>query len=114
MLLSHLCAFAWANTVPTVVMSNAIGISFHHFSNELSVSLFFHSKEKFSVTIFFCSSFLSYTNYAKIDRIEHKEIEKFKTHVLNTDFHGMTIKQWSNIFSSKDEAKLEYALKTLL
>lgn len=54
------------------------------------------------------------TNYAKIDRIEHKEIEKFKTHVLNTDFHGMTIKQWSNIFSSKDEAKLEYALKTLL
>lgn len=50
----------------------------------------------------------------KIDRIEHKEIEKFKTHVLNTDFHGMTIKQWSNIFSSKDEAKLEYALKTLL
>ena len=54
------------------------------------------------------------TNYAKIDRIEHKEIEQFKTHVLNTEFHGMTIKQWSNILSSKDEAKLEYALKTLL
>ena len=51
---------------------------------------------------------------AKIDRIEHKEIEQFKTHVLNTEFHGMTIKQWSNILSSKDEAKLEYALKTLL
>ena len=24
MLLSHLCAFAWANTVPTAVISNAI------------------------------------------------------------------------------------------
>lgn len=33
---------------------------------------------------------------------------------LHTEFHGMTIKQWSNILSSKDEAKLEYALKTLL
>lgn len=41
------------------------------------------------------------TNYAKIDRIEHKEIEQFKTHVLNTEFHGMTIKQWSNIIIIK-------------
>lgn len=98
MLLSHLCAFAWANTVPTVVMSNAIGISFHHFLLSLYGQFVYRLD----------------TNYAKIDRIEHKEIEKFKTHVLNTDFHGMTIKQWSNIFSSKDEAKLEYALKTLL
>lgn len=31
------------------------------------------------------------TNYGKIDRIEHKEIEQFKTYILNTVFHGMTI-----------------------
>lgn len=31
------------------------------------------------------------TNYAKIDRIEHEGIEQFKTHVLNTVFHGMTV-----------------------
>ena len=54
------------------------------------------------------------TNYAKIDRIEHEGIEQFKTHVLNTVFHGMTIKQWSEILSSKDEKKLESALKTIL
>lgn len=54
------------------------------------------------------------TNYAKIDRIEHEGIEQFKTRVLNTVFHGMTIKQWSEILSSKDEKKLESALKTIL
>lgn len=54
------------------------------------------------------------TNYAKIDRIEHEEIEGFKTHVLNTVFHGMTIKQWSDILSSKDERVLEDALKSIL
>lgn len=54
------------------------------------------------------------TNYAKIDRIEHEEIEHFKNHVLNSVFHGMTIRQWSDILSSKDEQKLECALKTIL
>lgn len=54
------------------------------------------------------------TNYAKIDRIEHNGIEEFKTRVLNTVFHGMTIKLWSEILSSGDEAKLECALKTIL
>ncbi|OUP80983.1 hypothetical protein B5F07_19255 [Lachnoclostridium sp. An169] len=54
------------------------------------------------------------TNYAKIDRIEHAEIEHFKTRVLNTVFHGMTIKKWSEILSSKDNQKLECALKTIL
>lgn len=54
------------------------------------------------------------TNYAKIDRIEHSGIETFKNHVLNTEFHGMTIKQWSDIISSKDDEVLERALKTIL
>lgn len=54
------------------------------------------------------------TNYAKIDRIEHKDIEAFKTRVLNTEFHGKTIKQWSKILASDNTEVLEAALKTIL
>ena len=54
------------------------------------------------------------TNYAKIDRIEHADIELFKTRVLNTEFHGKTIKQWSSVLSSNNEDVLEAALKTIL
>jgi hypothetical protein len=53
------------------------------------------------------------TNYAKMDRIGHIEIEEFKTHVLNKEFNGKTIKEWSSILSSKDEATLEGALETI-
>ena len=54
------------------------------------------------------------TNYAKIDRIEHNDIEAFKNRVLNTNFHGKAIKQWSKILSSDKEDDLETALKTIL
>ena len=54
------------------------------------------------------------TNYAKIDRIEHPEIEAFKTKILNTLYHGKTIKQWSDILASKDDDILESALRTVL
>lgn len=35
------------------------------------------------------------TNYAKIDRIEHEEIEAFKMRVENREFHGKTINNTS-------------------
>lgn len=54
------------------------------------------------------------TNYAKIDRIEHSEIEKFKQKVLDTEFKGKTIKNWSEILSSGDESLLEEALRTII
>ena len=54
------------------------------------------------------------TNYAKIDQIEHAEIERFKNKVLATEFNGKTIKQWSSILSSNNDAVLERALKTIL
>lgn len=54
------------------------------------------------------------TNYAKIDRIEHSGIEEFKAKVLNRQFNGRTIKDWSNILASKDETVLERALETIL
>lgn len=54
------------------------------------------------------------TNYAKIDRIEHADIESFKNRVLNTEFHGKTIKQWGTILGSDNDEILEMALKTIL
>lgn len=54
------------------------------------------------------------TNYAKIDRIEHSEIEKFKQKVLDTEFKGKTIKNWSESLSSGDESLLEEALRTII
>lgn len=54
------------------------------------------------------------TNYAKIDRIEHEDIEKFKQQVLSKPYQGKTIKEWSDILSSKDDAVLEDALRTIL
>lgn len=54
------------------------------------------------------------TNYAKIDRIEHADIEAFKTRVLDIEFHGKTIKQWAAILASDNDDVLEAALQTIL
>lgn len=54
------------------------------------------------------------TNYAKIDRIEHPEIEEFKQKILNSDFKGKTIKTWSEILSSGNESLLEKALREII
>lgn len=54
------------------------------------------------------------TNYAKIDRIEHPGIEKFKTRVLGTHFNSLTIKSWAKILSSNDDSMLDRYLRTLL
>ena len=54
------------------------------------------------------------TNYAKIDRIEHVEIEKFKEKVLQQQFNGRTIDQWSRILSTKKDDELESALESIL
>ncbi|MGN0833983.1 MAG: hypothetical protein ACI4RD_10115 [Kiritimatiellia bacterium] len=39
------------------------------------------------------------TNYAKIDRIEHKGIEEFKRTVLGRELGGETIKSWGSIIT---------------
>jgi hypothetical protein len=54
------------------------------------------------------------TNYAKIDRIVHPEIESFKTKVLNTILHGITIGNWAKFFSSGNENILAKYFKTYL
>lgn len=54
------------------------------------------------------------TNYAKIDRIEHADIESFKASVSNTLFQGHTIRQWRNIIFSSDMDLILSELRHLL
>jgi hypothetical protein len=39
------------------------------------------------------------TNFAKMDRIVHPEIEAFKARVYDTEFHGRTIGAWNRLLS---------------
>ena len=54
------------------------------------------------------------TNFAKMDRIVHKEIEEFKTRVLNMTFSGMTVGEWTKLLSSQDEEKIKEAMENYL
>lgn len=51
------------------------------------------------------------TNYAKLDRIVHPDLEEFKTRVLGTEFKGMTVKKWMNVLASEDDDKIRRALE---
>jgi hypothetical protein len=44
------------------------------------------------------------TNYAKMDRIAHKEIEQFKSRVMRTSLNGMKISEWRRLIRSKNDA----------
>jgi len=54
------------------------------------------------------------TNYAKMDRIVHAELEAFKTRVGNTVVHGLTVRQWERLFRSTDEAHIKQVLSQRL
>ena len=49
------------------------------------------------------------TNFAKIDRIKHCEIEKFKSRVLNKEIYGRSLIYWARMLSkgSVDDVKRE-------
>lgn len=51
------------------------------------------------------------TNFAKMDRIVHVEIEAFKTRVLNTTIHGRTVLEWSRLLFRGDETELRHELQ---
>jgi len=51
------------------------------------------------------------TNFAKIDRIEHPDIEGFKSEVYKMPVKGMTVLEWGKLFSSEDDAAIKEALK---
>jgi hypothetical protein len=46
------------------------------------------------------------TNYAKMDRIEHPELEAFKTRVSRMKIHGRTIEEWRGLLNSGEEADI--------
>ncbi len=43
------------------------------------------------------------TNFAKMDRIVHREIEAFKNRVYATEFHGRSIGAWNRLLSQGDK-----------
>lgn len=54
------------------------------------------------------------TNYAKIDRIEHLAIEDFKSKIMQTEFCGLKISEWSKIISNADKSENQKILKEKL
>lgn len=51
------------------------------------------------------------TNFAKMDRIVHPDIEAFKRRVYNTVFHGRTIGAWNRMLSKGDEDSIKRELE---
>jgi hypothetical protein len=54
------------------------------------------------------------TNFAKMDRIVHPEIEAFKSRVIGLDFCGRTIREWSRLIAHSENGELAAALAELL
>lgn len=54
------------------------------------------------------------TNFAKMDRIVHPDIEAFKTRVLARQVHGRAISEWSRILFRSEEIELRGALSEQL
>lgn len=52
------------------------------------------------------------TNYAKMDRIVHPELEAFKTRVMNTEVHGMTVREWDRLFRASNRCSAALAKAT--
>jgi hypothetical protein len=51
------------------------------------------------------------TNFAKMDRIVHADIEAFKERVYATEFHGKTIGTWNRLLSRGDEDAIRRELE---
>lgn len=50
------------------------------------------------------------TNFAKMDRIAHAEIEEFKARVNRTIVHGLSVRQWQRHILAKSDVTLRAAL----
>lgn len=53
------------------------------------------------------------TNYAKMDRIVHPELEAFKTRVMDTQVHGMTVREWDRLFRASNKHSTALAKATI-
>lgn len=54
------------------------------------------------------------TNYAKMDRIVHAELEAFKARVMQTKVHGLTVREWERLFRCNDDEKIKKVLEERL
>ena len=50
------------------------------------------------------------TNFAKMDRIEHTNLETFKDAVLDTAIYGKTVSKWSKVIQKSDERAFQELL----
>lgn len=50
------------------------------------------------------------TNFAKMDRIVHAEIEDFKRRVLSSVIHGMKVSEWASLLSSGSDELIQKTL----
>ena len=54
------------------------------------------------------------TNFAKMDRIVHVEIEKFKNEVMSAVVHGLKVQEWRSLLANEDEEAIRAALQSRL
>jgi hypothetical protein len=54
------------------------------------------------------------TNYAKMDRIVHTELESFKTEVMGKKVNGMSVREWERLFRCGDDDRIKLVLKQRL
>lgn len=50
------------------------------------------------------------TNFAKMDRIVHPDVEAFKTKVYATKVNGMTVREWCRLLAGDSDVRIEAAL----
>ena len=51
------------------------------------------------------------TNFAKLDRIMHADIEDFKSRIYDLRVHGMTVREWNKLLSSQNDFAIKASLK---
>jgi len=54
------------------------------------------------------------TNFAKMDRIVHSEIESFKTKTLDTEVRGMRVKDWTRLLTGGNDTEIAKVLEARL
>lgn len=69
-----------------------------------------HGYQTLLATLMARFSYRSDTNFAKMDRIVHAEIEAFKRRTYDTVLHGRTIGEWNRLLSRGGEAAVALAL----
>jgi hypothetical protein len=51
------------------------------------------------------------TNFAKMDRIAHKELEQFKERVMTTNVNGKSVRDWTKLLARGDQTSIKTELE---